>query len=216
MRFSDTLWQSTEPIYKSILEHPFNTELAAGTLTPDKFAYYVQQDELYIKAYARALTLLAAKAPSSEMANELLSYSKDGILIEHMLHDHFFKTFHIEQTAEPQPACFSYSNFLLATTAVEPFDIGLAALLPCFWIYRQVGHFIAKTSVADNPYQLWIDTYTDIEYDKVVDRVIDMTNAVADKASDSIKAKMATVFVYSTRLEYNFWDAAYHLDTWHQ
>ena len=96
MRFSDILWQSTESIYKSILTHPFNTELAAGTLTPNKFEYYVQQDGLYIKAYARALALLAAKAPSSEMANELLSYAKDGILIEHMLHDHFFKTFHID------------------------------------------------------------------------------------------------------------------------
>ena len=214
MKFSGQLWQSTESIYKRIIAHPFNTELAAGTLALNKFKYYVQQDELYIKAYARALALLAAKTPDADMANDLLTYAKDGVMVERILHDHFFAQFAITPTDEQQPACLLYTNFLLATTALEPFEIGLAALLPCFWVYREVGHFIAKSATTNNPYQLWIDTYTDEEYDKVVDRIIEMTDRVAQSASVKTREKMATVFLNSTRLEYNFWDAAVNLEKW--
>ncbi len=216
MKFSDQLWQSTASIYQAILAHPFNTELAAGTLAREKFKYYVQQDELYINAYARALSLLAAKAPNSDMAADLLSYAKDGVAIEKILHDHFFDKFDITPTTEQQPACFAYSNFLLATTAIDPFEIGLAALLPCFWIYREVGYFIAKNAGTPNPFQLWIDIYTDEEYHNVVERVIDMIDTVAEKASSGVRDTMKTVFLHSTRLELNFWHAAYQLEKWTQ
>ena len=46
MAFTEKLWQSTEHIYDKILAHPFNTELAAGTLSSDRFTYYAQQDDL--------------------------------------------------------------------------------------------------------------------------------------------------------------------------
>jgi thiaminase/transcriptional activator TenA len=216
MKFSDQLWQSTASIYQAILAHPFNTELAAGTLALDKFKYYIQQDELYINAYARALAILSAKAPDSEMATDLLTYARDGVEIEKILHDQFFQKFDISPTNEQQPACFAYSNFLLATTAIEPFESGLAALLPCFWIYREVGYFIAKNAVSPNPFQAWIDTYTDKDYHNVVDRVIDMTDQVAETASEVITQKMRKVFIQSTRLELNFWHAAYTLEKWTQ
>ncbi len=214
MTFSDSLWQSTGSIYDAILRHPFNGELAAGVLPENKFEYYIQQDELYIKAYARALALLAAKAPSSDITNDLLSYAQDGILIERQLHDYFFEKFGITPTETTQPACFAYSNFLLATTSIEPFECGLAALLPCFWIYREVGHVIAQNSIPDNPYQLWIDTYTDADYDRVVDRVIEITNDVTSHSSERTLDKMRNLFIHSTRMEYQFWNAAYTLEKW--
>ena len=62
MTFTQELWQSTRHLYDAILAHPFNTELAAGTLNSDRFTYYVQQDELYIKVYARALAQVALLA----------------------------------------------------------------------------------------------------------------------------------------------------------
>ena len=150
------------------------------------------------------------------MTNDLLTYAIDGVAVERFLHDQFFEKFNITPSEEQQPACLSYTNFLLATTAIEPFEIGLAALLPCFWIYREVGHDIAKNANSTNPYQLWIDTYTDDNYDKVVDRVIKITNTVAKTSSEETKDKMLQTFINSTRLEYKFWDAAWHLEKWPQ
>lgn len=212
--FTQQLWQSTKHLYDAILAHPFNTELAAGTLNSDRFKYYVQQDELYINVYARALAQVAAKAPDSEICSDLLSYAKDGIAIEQALHDYFFKRFHITPTEDRQPSCFSYTHFLLSITSLEPFETGIAALLPCFWIYQEVGHHIEQTSVEGNPYQLWIETYSDDAYDKVVDRMISITESVASAASSATRSRMSEAFFDSTRLEWMFWDAAYRLEKW--
>lgn len=214
MAFTEKLWQSTEHIYDKILAHPFNTELAAGTLSSDRFTYYAQQDDLYIKAYARSLAQVAVKAPDSAVCNDLLSYAQEGIAIELALHDHFFKEFGVTPTEKQEPTCFAYTSFLLSVTSLQPFEVGIAALLPCFWIYQRAGHHIAQTAVKDNPYQMWIDTYSDEAYDKVVDRVVAITDSVAEKASDSVKSDMSEAFLDSTRLEWMFWDAAYRLETW--
>ncbi|MBN1561299.1 thiaminase II [candidate division KSB1 bacterium] len=214
MTFADQLLQSIETIYQRILSHPFNMELAAGTLSLDKFAYYMQQDELYIRDYTRALALLAAKSPSLDIANDLLSYARDGVTIERNLHDHFFIIFRIESASEQQPACFAYANFLLATAALQPFEIGIAAILPCFWIYRELGESIAHKANDDNPYQLWIDTYADETYSGIVDRMIEITEQISRRASETTKSKMRRAFIHSTHLEYLFCDAAYRQEKW--
>ena len=41
MSFSKTAWGAIEFTYKSILEHPFNKELAEGTLETEKFQFYI-------------------------------------------------------------------------------------------------------------------------------------------------------------------------------
>lgn len=46
MSFSKTAWTAIMPIYKSIIEHPFNQELAQGTLAKEKFQFYMKQDSL--------------------------------------------------------------------------------------------------------------------------------------------------------------------------
>jgi thiaminase/transcriptional activator TenA len=39
MRFTETLWESITDIYQAIIQHPFNEELAQGTLPREKFAF---------------------------------------------------------------------------------------------------------------------------------------------------------------------------------
>ena len=130
MKFTEHLWQQSKCIYHAILDHPFNVELAQGTLATGRFEYYVQQDSLYLRDYTRALALLVAKSPTLDFMQNFLSYANDGIFIEQQLHDHFFNTFNISPAKEQAPACFAYTHFLLATTALEPFPVGVAALLP--------------------------------------------------------------------------------------
>ena len=44
-------------------------------------------------------------------------------------------------------ACHHYTSFLTATAWSESYPVVLAALLPCFWIYAEVGHDIVSQSV---------------------------------------------------------------------
>ena len=51
--FADDLWRGITGIYAAILEHPFVTGLADGSLPSESFEFYVVQDALYLRKYAR-------------------------------------------------------------------------------------------------------------------------------------------------------------------
>jgi thiaminase/transcriptional activator TenA len=215
MRFTETLWSSITDIYQAIIRHPFNEELAQGTLPREKFAFYMQQDALYLSDFARALATMAGRAPDEEALLQFVRFAEDVAVIERTLHTSYFHEFGIETpTRQQSPSCFAYTNFLLATTASRSYEEGMAALLPCFWIYREVGHDIYKRAAPNNPYQKWIDTYAGQEFGEWVDRAIALTDRIADHASETQKERMRAAFVSSSRLEWMFWDSAYRLEAW--
>jgi thiaminase/transcriptional activator TenA len=215
MRFTETLWSSITDIYQAIIRHPFNEELAQGTLPREKFAFYMQQDALYLSDFARALATMAGRAPDEEALLQFVRFAEGVAVVERALHTSYFHEFGIETpTRQQSPSCFAYTNFLLATTACRSYQEGMAALLPCFWIYREVGHDIYKRAAPNNPYQKWIDTYAGQEFGEWVDRAIALTDRIADHASETQKERMRAAFVYSSRLEWMFWDSAYRLEAW--
>lgn len=209
MGFNHILRKDIEPIYRKVISHPFNLELAAGTLCLDAFRRYISQDELYIEAYSRALSILASRAPSMAEMNVLLGFAKEGYEIEHALHEVFFKQFNIIPAQTMSPDCLAYSSFLLATVATKSYAAGLAALLPCFQMYGAVGQHIAKTAAPSNPYASWIETYTGQEFSLQIEQMIQLVNAAAEVATPQTLEEMRKVCRYSAELEYRFWDGAY-------
>ncbi len=115
---------------------------------------------------------------------------------------------------EPSPDCLGYTSFLLATAYHEPWEVLVAALLPCFWIYWDVGSRIARHAAADNPYRAWIDTYADEAFGEAVRTVIGITDRAAEATTPAIRARMMTAFVRSTQYEFLFWDGAYQQRGW--
>ena len=73
----------------------------------------------------------------------------------------------------------------------------VAALLPCFWIYWDVGSRIARHAAPDNPYRAWIDTYADEAFGEAVRSVIGITDRAAEATTAAIQARMMTAFVRS-------------------
>lgn len=66
MKFTESLWVSIGDIYDRILKHPFIRGLTDGSLDEESFRFYVIQDALYLKDFARGLALLGAKAPQDQ------------------------------------------------------------------------------------------------------------------------------------------------------
>ncbi|NLG69157.1 MAG: thiaminase II, partial [Firmicutes bacterium] len=64
--FPEELWGGITAIFEAILAHPFIQGLTDGTLPEEAFRFYVIQDALYLRDYARALALAAAKAPQEQ------------------------------------------------------------------------------------------------------------------------------------------------------
>jgi thiaminase/transcriptional activator TenA len=213
--FCDAAWQRTAALRAAIHALPFNRELAAGTLEPARFQFYVAQDALYLEQYARILAMAGARGPDGATLRLFADAALEGIAVEQALHSDYVAQFNLTaEPAEPSPDCLSYTSFLLATAYHEPWEVLMAALLPCFWIYWDVGVVIARDSRSDNSYRAWIDTYSDEAFAKVVQAVIAATDRAAAGASEAVRQRMMTAFVRSTQYEWLFWDGAYQRRQW--
>ena len=216
--FSSSAWQTNLPLYEKILAMPFNAELAAGTLSLDRFRHYIIQDAHYLEGFARALALASAKADNADHIVQFAEAAKTAIIVERALHADYFRKFGISAddfaAAQPTPVCEHYVSYLLRIATLEPFPVVLAALLPCFWIYWEVGKNIHARAATPNPYQAWIDTYAGEEFASAVRAVIATTDQVAVRASDDARAAMHAAFTRATQLEWMFWDSAYRLAKW--
>ncbi|RMB04843.1 thiaminase II [Eilatimonas milleporae] len=216
--FSEDAWDDTAALRRAIHDLPFNRDLADGSLTGDRFRFYMIQDALYLEQYARALATAAAKAPEPDAMERFALASQEALVVERALHGGFFETFGITAdeaaAASPSPTCYGYTNFLLSTAHTGSYEELVAAILPCFWIYWDVGRYIAGKTGPDNPYQAWIDTYSDADFGDAVEAVIAITNRAAATASATCRNAMLKAFRRSTQYEWMFWDSAYRLETW--
>lgn len=209
-KLSTKAWENASPLIRAIKTHPFNQQLMRGNLNPDIFAYYITQDSRYLLDYSRSLALIAAKAPA-EYIRKFLQYSEMAFVAENqVVHDHFRKKFDIQESKKVTPATLNYGNFLLRTAAIEPLEVAIAAVLPCFWVYQEVGLSIAKESTSNNPFARWIETYSSKEFFTAVEEAIAIFDKVAEQASDSLQQQMLDAFIQSTWMEWHFWNDAYN------
>jgi thiaminase (transcriptional activator TenA) len=208
------LWEETKWIYEKIIHLPFNQELMKGTLKKDKFIFYIRQDSLYLLDYCRVLATIASKLDKTEKILQFLKFAEDSILVEKAMHETFLSEYKGDTYNQKSPACFAYTNFLMSTVAFRSTEEAVASILPCFWIYREVGDYIYSNALTNNPYHKWIDTYSAEEFRKATDIAIEATDEIADKASSAIRLKMTDVFILSTKLEYIFWESAYKKEKW--
>ncbi len=216
--FTDATWHAVRPIREAMIAMPFNAELKEGRLSRERFKGYLIQDSLYLKDYARVLALLAARAPDSDLILEYSKAAETCIVVERALHEGFLGQFGVSPAevaaAEPSPATLAYTSYLLATAHGAAFEVAVAAVLPCFWVYREVGLAIAAEAAGENPYQAWIDTYAGEEFGAAVERQIAIADRLAEEAAQQTVVAMATAFHRCTRLEWMFWDSAYRMEGW--
>jgi thiaminase/transcriptional activator TenA len=118
------------------------------------------------------------------------------------------------QSAERSPTCLGYTSFLLAEAQTGSYETLLAALLPCFSIYADIGTAIAGETVANNPFALWIETYASSEFQVAVDAAEAAANRAAETAHADLRRRMLALFRRSIEFEWMFWDAAYRLEVW--
>jgi thiaminase/transcriptional activator TenA len=217
-RFSEEAWNRTAALRAAIGRLPFNSELAAGTLVPERFRFYITQDAIYLAEYARVLAIAAAKAPDAASVRWFSQAAGEAIAVEQGLHARYLAEFGIDPAAvaasEASPDCLAYTSYLLATAHQQAWEVTIAAILPCFWIYWDVAGAIVGSAAPDNPYRAWIDTYADPRFGEAVRMVIDIADRAAAGAPPQLRTAMLAAFLRSARYEYLFWDGAYQRRGW--
>lgn len=215
MNWSEQAWSNIKTCYQSILDMPFIQELSDGSLPQEKFRFYMAQDSLYLEHFGRTLSLIAAKITDLQDVLAFMRFAENAIVVENALHESYFKDFGVSDKGILQPACHHYIHFLRSTAALDSVEVAAAAVLPCFWIYREVGNYIYQTqNTVDNPYEKWIATYAGEEFSQAVDQAIAICNTIAENSTEATRERMTEAFIMASRMEYHFWEAAYELKMW--
>lgn len=214
LQWSQTIWHETQPIIDQILRHPFITALQQGSLAPETFSFYIQQDALYLKQYGRALANLIPKLQQPSHVEAFLGFIQDTLTVEQSLHQSYLNSID-HATLESSPTCLLYTQFLLAATSMEPAPVGVAAILPCFVIYKYVGdHILTLGHVANNPYENWIQAYASPDFAEAVRKAITIADELASTASRETRARMDEAYTTAAKMEYLFWHSAYAREPW--
>jgi len=216
--FTNELWRSITSIYSEILAHRFLRALTDGTLTEDRFRFYVLQDALYLREYARALSLAGVRSPDEGALVMFNEHSAGAITVERSLHEGFLKDLGVAreeaEATKASPTTLAYTSFLLRTATLGDYPEVLGAVLPCYWIYWEVGKALLERGSPNVLYKRWIDTYGGEEFGTLVEAVLDLTDRVSEDLNPSQRVHVKEAFVTTSRYEWMFWDAAWKLEGW--
>ena len=216
--FHDSLRQAAQPIWDAILAHPFLKELGEGTLPHERFLYFIRQDYLYLFDFARVLCLGGSKAEDLETLEMFAKHAANTVAVERVMHTGFMQRLGLQADglldSERTPTAQAYTRHLLAVAREGTLGEIVAAVLPCYWIYMEVGRHLATCQPADAIYWDWIKAYGSEAFAELVQQQLNLVDRLGARAPAHESRRMTEHFIQSSRYEYLFWDDAYRLAAW--
>lgn len=219
---SERLRAACDTVWRSLHEHPFIRELADGTLPPEKFRFFLEQDDFYLREYARCLAFGAGKATTER---ELRYFTADlnQVLDDELPSNRALLDRVIELGAEDRggaremaPATLAYTSYMNALALRGgPLEI-MACLLPCAWSYVDIATGIRSGERPAHPvYDGWIGYFSQPSTVALLTSMReDFDRLVDEETSGPRIEELASTFRTSARLELSFWEMAYRCERW--
>jgi thiaminase/transcriptional activator TenA len=218
-KFSALLRRRGDKIWRAVHGHAFLRELHAGTLSRERFAYFILQDYLYLLDFAQVLCLGGAKSPDLETLEIFARHARGAVEVERSFHADFGRTLGLAPAqldkTEKAPVTQAYIDRLQAVARSGQLGELVAAVLPCYWIYGEVGkNLFAGRPRAPKIYRQWIELYASEEFWRPVREQIRLLDALGAQANAEERRRMSEHFLLSSRYEYMFWEQAYRMERW--
>jgi thiaminase/transcriptional activator TenA len=220
MGLSDTLRKRADGIWSRILKHPFVRGIGDGSLSRDRFAFFLRQDYLFLIEYSRVLAIAAAKAPDLSAMTKFGEVLHATVSEEMDLHRRSCAGFGIgpEELEHTRmvPGASAYGRYLVSIAYEGSVKEIVAAILPCEWGYSEIGLHLAETGDTsnENPYREWIETYASNEFAALSEWLRGYLDDQARGSSAAERRRLHEVFQTSSRYEYLFWEMAYNKERW--
>lgn len=206
-------WAEAQPVFTRILAHPFLAGLVDGTLPVEAFRRYVVQDALYLRGFARGLAQLGARSGDEDVLALFCAHATNTIAVERSLHAGFLEAWGHDPAdtaqTEPSPACSHYAAFLGRHAGQSPYPEALAAFLPCYRVYLEVGRALAGRSSPNPLYARWIATYAGDGFATVVREIETEADRVLSPLEPSALRSCLRAYLTACELEWGFWDGAW-------
>lgn len=217
MDFCEEMRKKTAVYWEASFEHPFVKEIADGTLPLEKFKFYMLQDAYYLKHYTKVLALAAAKATDDTHIHYFLKTAQFIHEAELLLHRTTFKQLQVTDEEimqfEVAPAAYNYVNHLYYAVQNGGVEEAFAALLPCPWLYQEIGQKIKGAQPNQPLYREWIALYSS---DEMIQTIAEQKAILNDFTQNSPQKQvvLSDYFERSCYYELLFWDMAWSGQSW--
>ena len=217
---SERLRARVSLLWQRQLDHPFVRALGDGTLPRANFEFYIRQDALFLDELAKTFAYAATKTTDHSEMEQFATFLLNTLQIESALHRRYGERFGLT-TGEMRatimaPTNYAYTRHLLSIASGSTLPELLTAILPCAWIYAEVGRHLvgARPPASDHPYADWLTTYAAPDFDAVGAWLREHLDAYATTLGPDEQARLHDVFLTSTRYEWLFWQMAWQLEEW--
>ena len=178
----------------------------------------MKQDSLYLREYARCLALASAKAPTGSWCEMFAAHAQSALNVERSLHEAYFAAWGLApeevEATPPTPTTLAYTSYLLRVAGTGTFEELIGAILPCYWIYWEVGKTLVATGSPNAVYQRWIDAYASEQFAAPSSGCSTRPNRSTADLPESRLALIRRHYLTASRYEWMFWDAAFRMEDW--
>jgi len=204
--FSTEAWDGIRDWRDAIETMPFIAALADGSLPADAFAFYLAQDAVYLTEFARALTLVAASAPTAPAQVFYAGSARVALEVETLLHHGWLEEHGKPLATEASPVTAAYTDHLLASCVRGGYPVATAAVLPCYWLYAYIAEVLVARAgdLTDHPYGRWLSTYADPSFQESTAQARTFTDEAAATVDGATRDRMRAAFTRSALYEYAF------------
>lgn len=211
--------EKADPLWQAVLGHPFVRGIGDGTLSRDRFEFYLKQDYAYLIDFSRVFALAAAKAWTLGDMGTFATLLNVTLNTEMELHRKTCAAFGIpagelEKTRKGMITT-AYTDRLVRTCYEGSLSDIVAVLVPCACGYVEIARTLKSRGLPDDRfYRDWIETYSSREFREFADWLIAKMNEHAGHASAQRKEYWYRLYESSARLEYLFFDMSWKKEEW--
>ncbi|MEE8602890.1 TenA family protein [Euzebya tangerina] len=203
-----SLWAESTTTASACLAHPFLTGIANGSLDRAAFEHYVGQDAFFLDAFAKAYALGIARSPDAPTMRRFKTLL-DGAMDEQALHGAYAERWGVDLHPRPTAATRAYTDFLLATAALEPLHLLAAAMTPCMRLYAWLGQQMREDTDPDSAYREWVETYSSDDFEQLATAMDDLLDDLVTLEAPVDEGRLRQTYTTAMELEWAFFDSAH-------
>ncbi|EOH93680.1 thiaminase II [Enterococcus pallens] len=216
--FTEIARKEAAPYWEESFVHPFVHAIGDGTLSPEIFRFYLLQDRYYLEHFSKLYELIADQTTDQEVKALLRENAENLRLGEIAVREDFFNELNIteKEIAETPiaPTAYHYVSHMYRQLIDGTPNAAFAGMLPCAWLYQEIGVRLIQSGSPNPLYQRWIETYSGEEAAQGILKERAALDRLYEASGKDEQQQMIEAFVISSRMEYAFWEMAMAKEGW--
>lgn len=218
MLFSEELKNENQNLWDLSQNHPFVKSVAKGDLPIENYRFYMIDDLYFLEHYVNVHFYAAALATDYDVKKWLANRANDMVSGQTKAREKHRRIFNITQEEldvfTPAPTSYGYTSHLYREATSGSLGRIIAALLPCYWVYADIGLFYKDYKPENELYLGFVENYASERFQTASNYMVGLLDKIAEESDEKEKDKIKNSFVIATEYELSFWEMSWTQEKW--